>query len=133
MRKNKTPVVITRKDKRLHKGLHALAFVATGGASSVVTATKAATNAGYNARTRKLARQYEESSAVETEETSLLALRAPERQAVLTDMDTEELTELLTMPSGKIYSYWRDGQKMTAAERLFYGAAKRELNQRNRP
>jgi hypothetical protein len=50
----KPQVVITRKDKRFHKGWHLLAFLLTGGMSASVTATKAATNAAYNARTRKL-------------------------------------------------------------------------------
>lgn len=60
MAKNKTPVVIVRKDKRIrHKGLHLLAFAATGGLSGVVTAAEAASNAGYNARTRKLQREAE--------------------------------------------------------------------------
>jgi len=54
------PVVIARKDKKLHKGLHLFAFMMTGGASSVVTVAKATTNAGYNARTRELQRQSEE-------------------------------------------------------------------------
>jgi len=53
-KKRGAPVVIVRKDKRLHKGLHLFAFAATGGLSGVATAAKAATNAGYNARTRKL-------------------------------------------------------------------------------
>lgn len=52
---SKPQVVITRKDKRLHKGWHALAFMLTGGASAPITAAKAGTNAAYNARTRKLA------------------------------------------------------------------------------
>jgi hypothetical protein len=56
-------VVIVRKDKRLRKGLHLLAFVATGGMSAPVTAAKAATNAGYNARTRKLASGGEDAQA----------------------------------------------------------------------
>jgi hypothetical protein len=55
MRKKNAPVVIVRKDKRLHKGWHLLAFMVTGGASAPVTAAKAATNTSYNARTRKLA------------------------------------------------------------------------------
>ena len=53
-RKKGAPVVITRKDKRLNKTGHLAAFVLTGGTSAVYTAAKAATNAGYNARTRKL-------------------------------------------------------------------------------
>lgn len=66
MRKQKgAPVVITRKDKRLRKGLHLAAFIATGGASGVVTAAKAATNAGYNARTRKLQEAAEGDAAAE--------------------------------------------------------------------
>jgi hypothetical protein len=60
-----TPVVITRKDKRLHKGAHLTAFVLTGGASGIVTAAKAGTNASYNARTRKLQGQAEESEAAQ--------------------------------------------------------------------
>ena len=60
MARNKgAQVVITRKDKKLNKTGHLLAFALTGGASSVYTATKAATNAGYNARTRELQRQTE--------------------------------------------------------------------------
>lgn len=64
-RKKGAPVVITRKDKRLNKTGHLLAFMLTGGASSVYTATKAATNAGYNARTRKLVEQAEAEDATE--------------------------------------------------------------------
>jgi hypothetical protein len=52
---SKPQVVITRKDKRLRKGWHLLAFALTGGASAPVTAARAATNAAYNSRTRKLA------------------------------------------------------------------------------
>jgi hypothetical protein len=63
MGKNKTPVVITRKDKRLKKGLHLLAFALTGGASAPVTAAKAATNAGYNSRTRRLQAEAEADQA----------------------------------------------------------------------
>jgi hypothetical protein len=63
MGKNKTPVVITRKDKRLKKGLHLLAFTLTGGASAPVTAVKAATNAGYNSRTRKLQAEADQAGA----------------------------------------------------------------------
>jgi len=58
-KKKGAPVVIVRKDKKLKKTGHLLAFMVTGGASSVYTATKAATNAGYNARTRKLMEQAE--------------------------------------------------------------------------
>jgi hypothetical protein len=54
LRKKNAPVVIYRKDKRLFKTGHLTAFMLTGGLSSVYTAAKAATNAGYNARTRKL-------------------------------------------------------------------------------
>ena len=54
MNRKKAPVVIVRKDKRLNKTANLLAFALTGGASGLYTATKAATNAGYNARTRKL-------------------------------------------------------------------------------
>jgi hypothetical protein len=63
MGKNKTPVVITRKDKRLKKGLHLLAFALTGGASAPVTGAKAATNAGYNSRTRRLQAEADQASA----------------------------------------------------------------------
>ena len=51
MRRN---IVITRKDKRLFKTGHTVAFLLTGGTSAAYTAAKAATNAGYNARTRNL-------------------------------------------------------------------------------
>jgi hypothetical protein len=51
--KRNAPVVITRKSKRLGLG-HLVAFTLTGGTSGVYSMTKAATNAGYNARTRKL-------------------------------------------------------------------------------
>lgn len=57
-RKNKgAQVVITRKDKKLGKIRHGIAFAVTGGASGIYTAAKAASNAGYSARTRKLAEQ----------------------------------------------------------------------------
>lgn len=59
MSKSNPPVVITRKDKRLHKGAHLIAFALTGGASGAVTAAKAGTNAAYNARTRELQRRAE--------------------------------------------------------------------------
>ena len=59
-KKKGAPVVIVRKDKRLFKTGHLLAFAVTGGMSSAYTAAKAATNAGYNARTRKLQAQAEE-------------------------------------------------------------------------
>jgi hypothetical protein len=59
-KKKNAPVVIVRKDKRLHKGAHLAAFMLTGGVSGVVTAAKAGTNAGYNARTRKLQAQVED-------------------------------------------------------------------------
>jgi hypothetical protein len=52
--KRNAPVVIVRKDKRLNKTGHVAAFLLTGGTSSVYTAAKATTNAGYNARTRAL-------------------------------------------------------------------------------
>jgi hypothetical protein len=58
------PVVITRKDKRLGKGRHLIAFALTGGASGVYTAAKATTNAGYNARTRALQAASEPSEPV---------------------------------------------------------------------
>lgn len=61
-KKKGAPVVIVRKDKRLSKLGHLTAFALTGGASSVVTAAKAATNAGYNARTRKLQEESEPDS-----------------------------------------------------------------------
>jgi hypothetical protein len=63
-RKNKAPVVIVRKDKRLNRTGHVLAFMLTGGTSSVYTASKAATNAGYNARTRRLQAQAEAADAI---------------------------------------------------------------------
>lgn len=54
-RRKHPPVVITRKSKRLNRPLHVAAFLLTGGASVPISAAKAASNAGYNARTRKLA------------------------------------------------------------------------------
>lgn len=64
MRKSRrgAPVVIVRKDKRLHKGAHLVAFALTGGASGIVTAAKSGTNAAYNTRTRRLAEQAESDS-----------------------------------------------------------------------
>jgi hypothetical protein len=60
MGKNKAPVVITRKDKRLNKPGHLLAFALSCGTSGVYTAAKAGSNAAYNARTRKLIAEAEE-------------------------------------------------------------------------
>jgi hypothetical protein len=79
-KKKGAPVVITRKDKRLNKTGHGLAFILTGGMSSVYTATKAATNAGYNARTRKLVAENEQAEAEQAAEearqaAALIALR----------------------------------------------------------
>jgi hypothetical protein len=51
----KPAVVITRKDKRVHKLAHLIAFVITGGMSTPVTAVSAASAASYNRRTRRLA------------------------------------------------------------------------------
>jgi hypothetical protein len=62
-RKKGAPVVITRKDKKLNKTGQGLAFILTGGMSSIYTATKAATNAGYNARTRRLVEAAEQAEA----------------------------------------------------------------------
>ena len=49
---------------------------------------------------------------------------------MLKGMTSEELTEVVTMPDGRVYSYWRDGIPMTAAERTVRGVAKRELARR---
>lgn len=73
MRKSKAPVVITRKDKRLHKLAHLIGFAATGGASGIYTAGKAATNASYNARTRKLAAQAEAADMPPAAHSAMLA------------------------------------------------------------
>jgi hypothetical protein len=59
-RSSGAPVVITRKDKRMSKLGHGLAFALTGGTSMLYTAAKGASNAAYNARTRELQRQAEE-------------------------------------------------------------------------
>lgn len=67
MAKNKVPVVIQRKDKRLKKGLHLAAFMITGGASAPVSVLKGMTNASYNGRTRRLAEEAAESEAGRTE------------------------------------------------------------------
>jgi hypothetical protein len=56
-KKKGAPVVIVRKDKRMHKLTHLGAFALTGGLSGVVTATRAAQIGAYNARTRKLAEE----------------------------------------------------------------------------
>jgi len=74
-RKNGAQVVITRKDKKLNKTGHLLAFMLTGGASSVYTATKAATNAGYDARTRELQRRSENPAPARLTATDRLQLR----------------------------------------------------------
>ena len=52
-KKKGAPVVIVRKDKKLRKTPHLLAFMLTGGASGVVTAAKAATTVA-SARSRPL-------------------------------------------------------------------------------
>jgi hypothetical protein len=54
MKSRNAPVVLVRKDKRIHKGLHLFAFMATGGISSLFTILKTGTNSGYNRRTRQL-------------------------------------------------------------------------------
>lgn len=55
-----------------------------------------------------------------------------QRLAALRAMSTENLTELVTMPSGKRYSYWRDGTFITGGQRVVLGAAVRELARRSR-
>jgi hypothetical protein len=55
-KKNRTPVVITRKDKRHHKLGHLFLFAATGGMSAPLQVAQAARTASYNARTRQLQR-----------------------------------------------------------------------------
>lgn len=76
-RKKNAPVVITRKDKKLNKTGHLLAFMVTGGTSSVYTAAKAATNAGYNARTRKLQAAADAEDTDEQVEAHYRALNVP--------------------------------------------------------
>jgi NhaP-type Na+/H+ or K+/H+ antiporter len=62
-RRRGAPVVIIRKDKRIkHKFLHTALFAATGGMSGIVTAAAVTSNAGYNARTRKLQQEAEQAS-----------------------------------------------------------------------
>lgn len=68
-----TQVVITRKDKRLHKGWHFFAFVLTGGASAPVTAAKAATNRSYNRRTEQLSERSAKVTWTEEEKAYLAA------------------------------------------------------------
>ena len=46
-------VTHTRKVKRSSKLRHGLAFMATGGASAIVTGAKAASDAAYNAETKR--------------------------------------------------------------------------------
>jgi hypothetical protein len=57
--KNKTTVVIVRKDKRHHMFGHLFLFTLTGGMSAPLQAAQAARTASYNARTRKLQREAE--------------------------------------------------------------------------
>jgi hypothetical protein len=122
-RKKNASVVIVRKDKRLHKGLHLAALALTGGASGIVTAAKAGTNAGYNARTRKLMEQAEAGEQPDI------------RQQIrdLNEMSLAELRELITMPNGKVYSYWRDGSRLTAQQRVLLGMAKRRIARMEQP
>ncbi len=70
MRKNKTPVVITRRDKKMNKGIHLAAFVATGGMSAPVSAARGALNVRYNARTRRLAAEAAEFEQAQVREES---------------------------------------------------------------
>jgi hypothetical protein len=55
-----------------------------------------------------------------------------QRFAALRAMSMQDLTELVTMPSGKRYSYWRDGTFMTGSQRVVLGWAVRELVRRSR-
>lgn len=55
MGENSPRVVVARKRKRLHRGVHLAALLVTGGMSAPVTAARAATNAAYNAETARLA------------------------------------------------------------------------------
>jgi len=51
---NEPQIVIVRKQKKLHRGAHLLAFVLTAGASAPISAAAAASNAAYNAETERL-------------------------------------------------------------------------------
>jgi hypothetical protein len=120
MSKKGTPVVIVRKDKRLHKGLHLAAFALTGGASGVVTAAKAGTNAGYNARTRRLAAQADEAAP---QDDRIDEMSPASLVKNVNEMSLAELKALVTMPNGRTYSYWRHGSFMTARQRVLLGGA----------
>jgi hypothetical protein len=58
------------------------------------------------------------------------ARRTPFQQALVevAEMDADELRELITMPDGKAYSYWRDGIRMPAQQRTVLDSAKRRLS-----
>ena len=71
-------VVISRKDKRLHKGWHLFAFMLTGGMSAPVTAIKAGTNAAYNRRTQELTRSGHQQVGWTDEEKAYFAAHVPE-------------------------------------------------------
>ena len=58
--RKKGKVVIVRKQKRMNPLVHLTMFAVTGGASSVVSAARAAQVAGYNARTRKMIEESED-------------------------------------------------------------------------
>jgi hypothetical protein len=144
MSKRGAPVVIMRKDKRIrHKLLHAAAFAATGGASGIVTVAEAANHVGYNARTRKLQAGADEPDETETgaSEVQQVAAAAKARQATglrgmraqIDAMNVDELRELVTMPDGGAYSYWRHGSRMTAQQRIVLRMTSRRLSKLERP
>jgi hypothetical protein len=101
-------VVITRKDKRLKKGWHLLAFALTGGTSAPISAAKATTNALYNERTRELQRQAREpdeaearepdemetGAAREASEVQQVVAAAKARQRVILGMASRRLNKL---------------------------------------
>jgi hypothetical protein len=141
MRKRGAPVVIMRKDKRIsHKLLHAAAFAATGGASGIVTAAEAANHAGYNARTRKLQAEADETETGASEVQQVAAAAKAKQpiglrgvRAQIDVMNADELRELVTMPDGGAYSYWRHGSRMTAQQRIVLRMASQRLSKLERP
>jgi len=118
MRKKNAPVVIMRKDKKLFKTGHLAAFMLTGGTSAIYTAAKAATNAGYNARTRQLqAEAPEPAEQVEAHDRAPNVPPNPEDRARLAAARTEQQTQAVDaewraehVPASREYKA-RHGQK----------------------
>jgi len=116
-KKKGAPVVIVRKDKKMHKLTHLAAFALTGGASSVVTATRAAQIAAYNARTRKLAAEADETGTDEIiaeASDSTLAEIARTGGPTLAELAMEVLTERENHRAA--VERWQERENRAAAE-----------------